>query len=424
MKILVANPGSTSLKYKLFALDSADANPRTLARGKIERIGSGHSPFVFISVEGAGETAGRERRLEGVLDGADYRAALGAVIEHLLSPGGGVLERLDALDAVGFKAVHAGPLGRGPGATWLNDAVLDAMQRYSPLAPAHNPPYLSVIRLFRELTPTVRLAALFEPAFHATIPEERVTYGLPSAWREGLGIRRYGFHGASHRYIADRMTDLLDLPIEARPNFRLISCHLGGSSSLCAIRGGVSVDTTMGFSPQTGILHSTRCETIDPFAVLFAQRELGLSADEVSRVLCEESGLKGLSGGSGDFRDLWAQAEGADVEKARRGRLALAVFFYQVRREIAAMAATLEGVDAVCFTGGIGENGVRERAAICAGLGWLGIALDAEANQRAVGIEARISAATSRVEVWTCPTNEEWIVAREVCRLLSAAEGQ
>ncbi len=415
MKILICNPGSTSLKYKLFEFEQAsDPAPRTLAQGKIERIGNAESPFAFTVGEG---TAARVH--SGSLEKADYRGALQAILEFLIGPeSGAALASIRDLSAVGFKAVHAGPQGRGPGATRLTKNVIDAMERYLLLAPAHNGPYLTAIRVFQEIAPDVPLAALFEPAFHATIPEERVTYGLPLEWRERWGVRRYGFHGASHHYIAERIPQLMRLTGDQSADLRLISCHLGGSSSLCAVKGGKSVDTTFGFSAQTGILHSTRCETVDAFVALFAQKEMGLMPEEVSRVLCKESGLKGLSGGSGDFRDLWAQVESGDREAARRAELALEVFFYQVRREVAAMAAALEGVDAIAFTGGIGENGIRERAAICLGLRWLGVELDASANQRARGIETRISAEGAPVAVWTCPTNEELIVAREILRLL------
>jgi len=416
MRILIANPGSTSLKFKLFEFPDANApTPRTLATGKVERIGSGSSPFQFRFGDGAGEVT-----RTGSLEGADYRGALQAVLDGLLSTESGpVLASLDDLGAVGFKAVHAGPLGRGPGATRLSDEVVTAMERYTLLAPAHNGPYLTVIRIFQEIAPRVPLAALFEPAFHVTVPEERTTYGLPLDWRDKWGVRRYGFHGASHHYIANRVPELLGLNGKDAGELRLISCHLGGSSSLCAIRGGRSVDTTFGFSAQTGIIHSTRCETVDPFVVLFAMKEMGLSPGEISRVLCEESGLKGLSGTSGDFRDLWAQAEGDDPDASRRARLALDVFTYQVRREIASMAASTEGVDVICFTGGIGENGVRERAAICSGLGWMGVVLDVEANAGARASEQCISDPSSAVSVWTCPTNEELIVAREIVALLS-----
>ncbi len=418
MKILVVNPGSTSIKFSLFdfAPEAASTEPpRTLASGKIERIGasSAASPFKFILGEGASR-----RVIEGERPAPNYRAGLECILEALSAPPNPPLANLASLDAVGFKAVHAGALGRGPGATLLTPDVLDAMERYSLLAPAHNPPYLAVIRAFQEAAPRTPLGALFEPAFHVTIPEERVTYGLPLEWRDRWGIQRYGFHGASHRYIAERIPQLLGLNGKDAADLRLISCHLGGSSSLCAIRGGRSVDTTFGFSPQSGLLHSTRCEDMDPFVLLFAMKELGLSAEDLGRILVRDSGLAGISGGASDFRDLWKQAEAPDADAARRARLALEVFFYQVRRQIAAMAAALEGADVICFTGGIGENGAREREAICSRLGWLGVRLDASANAAARAIEQRISAPDSPVQVWTCPTNEEWIVAREVGRLI------
>jgi acetate kinase len=402
LNILVANPGSTSLKVKLFRFPEE----KVVAQGKIERIGQALSPW---QIQAGGQTLSGEEPVP------DYGHGVSVVLGHLMEGEKPVLRSLDDLAAVGFKAVHAGKLGTGPGATPLTDEVLAEMERMLIAAPAHNRAYLQAIRCFAEAAPAVPRIALFEPAFHATITEEKWTCGLPLAWRDEHGLRRYGFHGASHRYIATRAPVTMGLsPVQAA-DLRLISCHLGGSSSLCAILGGRSVDTTMEFSPQSGIVHSTRCETIDPMIVLCAIQEMGLSVEQVADILCKESGLLGISGVSGDMRDL---AEAAASSNAR-ARLATEVFFHQVRRQIGAMAVSLEGVDAVVFTGGIGENGVAEREAICRGLEFLGLQIDPDANARARGVEACISDARSPAAIWVIPTDEELIVAREVAALLT-----
>ncbi len=401
MKILVANPGSTSLKFKLYAFPEENL----IAQGKIERIGEAQSPWQI--------TVGDETR-QGAAAVPDQTSGVAMTLRALTEGASPALRDIGDLDAVGFKAVHAGKLGTGPGATPLTDAVLAEMERMLIAAPTHNAAYLQAIRCFAEAAPDVPRIALFEPAFHTTISEEKWTCGLPWAWREEHGLRRYGFHGASHRFIATRFAELhgaWDGPLR---DHRLISCHLGGSSSLTAIRGGVSVDTTFDFSPQSGIIHSARCETIDPMIVLCAIREMGMSADEVSDVLCQESGLLGISGVSGDMRDLGEAADAGNT----RARLARDVFFHQVRKQIAAMTVALQGLDSVVFTGGIGENGVAERAEIAEGLKYLGLKIDPAKNDAVYGAEAKISTDDAAVAVWVIPTNEELVVARAVCALL------
>jgi len=400
--ILIVNPGSTSLKFKLYLFPDENI----LATGKIERIGDEKSDY-NISILGK-DFKGREKI-------PDYKTGVEFLLETLVGQEL-VLSQMSDLACVGFKAVHAGLRSFGPGAVYLTDDVLREMRRFEVTAPVHNRAYLEAIRCFRELAPDVPRAALFEPAFHRTVTEEKYVCGVPFEWYEKYGIRRYGFHGASHRYISERAPELMGWNEKRRNTGRLISCHLGGSSSLCAICGGKSVDTTMEFSPQSGILHSTRCETIDPFILIFAQKEMGLSPDDLIRILCRDSGLKGISGTSGDMRDLheWANLGN------KRAVLALKVFYYQVRCQIAAMAASLEGVDGLVFTGGIGENRPEDRWEICSGLGYLSIHLDEEKNICCrSGTEVEISLIGSPVDVWVIPTNEEIIVAREVYSLIS-----
>ncbi len=398
--VFIANPGSTSLKFKLYQFPEEII----IASGKIERIGSDKSVFSFKS-----ETSfqsGEEKI-------SDYNDGITKIMDFLTSSKIKGLKTLDDLAAVGFKAVHAGKLGRGPGAVQISGKIINEMEKMLVVAPAHNRAYIDVIRCFKKLHPQIPLAALFEPAFHTYITEEKATFGIPIEWKEKYGIRKYGFHGASHRYISETAPEIMKWDDEKKRSGKIISCHLGGSSSLCAIKNGKSVDTTMTFSPQSGILHSNRCETIDPFIIIFAQKVLGYSVDELSNILCKKSGLAGISNTSGDIRDLKNAAQKGRKESA----LALKVFYYQVRREIASMASSLEGVDAIIFTGGIGENGADERSNICKGLNWLGIEFDEENNSRVISTIGKISTDSSKVEIWVIPTNEELIVGREIYKL-------
>lgn len=399
--ILIVNPGSTSLKFKVYQFPEE----KLLAAGKIERIGSDKSEY---NIQAAEKVIKGSAKITGCQEGAQF------IMDALMGQES-VLLSLNDLSAIGFKTVHAGARSFGPGAVILTDEILNEMQRYTVAAPLHNTVYMQAIECFRRAAPGKPLAGLFEPAFHATISEEKYTCGVPLAWRDEYGIRRYGFHGASHRYIAETAPEIIGWNEDKRRNNSLISCHLGGSSSLCAIRNGKSVDTTMEFSPQSGIIQSARCETIDPFILIFAQKKMGMTVDEISERLCRESGLKAISGLSGDFRDLH---EWANVGN-KRAILALEVYYYQVRKQIAAMTASLKGLNTLIFTGGIGENSPYDRWAICRGLQYLGVQIDEEHNERTIGMEGLISLVASPVEVWVIPTNEELIVAREVYRLIS-----
>jgi len=376
MKVLIANIGSTSFKYRLFEMEGE----RTLAKGQAERVGQPGSAF------------------------QDYDSAIRTCLEQI-TQSGGPLESLAGLDAVGFKAVHAGPL---TGACLVDNRVLDAMEEFSFQAPAHNPPYLSAIRAFQRVTPDLPLVVLFETAFFDSMDEAATTYAVPRSWREQLGVRRYGFHGASHRAASERALALL-----RKPDLRHISCHLGGSSSVAAMRAGVAVDTSFGMSPQSGLPQNNRSGDLDPFAVLFAMKRLGLSVDETARVLANDAGLAGISGGTGDIRDLTAAAARGDP----RAQLALDVFVRSVRHYIGAFLVELGGIDILTFSGGIGENSAEVRAAVCAGLAAFGIALDPDRN-RAIPGDGRISTPDSPAAVYVVPAEEERIVARAVAAVI------
>jgi acetate kinase len=387
MKILVANLGSTSFKYRLFDM----ADERQLARGGVERIGSAESPC-FV------EIAGKRQELRARVP--DHAVAVRQCLAQLTEPATGCLQSEAEVAAIGFKAVHG---GRISGVQRVTPDVLAAMEEMSLVAPAHNPPYIKAMRLLAEKLPDLPLVAAFETGFHATIDDRLRFYPAPYDWGEKLHIKRWGFHGASHRYIAQRASQLL-----GRYDLRIISCHLGGSNSLCAIRGQQSVATSMGMSPQTGLPHNNRVGDFDPFAIPLIMQAEGMSLHQVLDTLAERSGLLGLSGISGDIRDL----EDAAAQGKARARLALDVFVAEIRRHLGGMLIELGGVDAIVFTGGIGENGVNIRAGVCANLTELGIEVDPARNAEAKG-ESRVSTDASRVQVWTVPTNEELIVARQ-----------
>ncbi len=392
MKILVANIGSTSFKYRLFDM----ADQRQIARGGIERIGSAESR---CTVE-IGES-----RQEKVLSVPDHAEAVRQCLAQLTDQQIGCLKDASELTAIGFKAVHG---GRISGVQRVTPDVLAAMEEMNTVAPAHNPPYIAAMRQLGEQLPEVPLVAAFETGFHQTIPQRNRHFAIPGKWAESGLIRRHGFHGASHQYIAVRTAELL-----GRDDLRIISCHLGGSSSLCAIKAGESMATSMGFSAQSGLPQNNRVGEFDVFALPTIIEQTGKSLTEVLDMLGNRGGLLGISGVSGDLRDIAkAAADGND-----RAQLAMDVYTAAVRDYLGAYLVELGGADVIVFTGGIGENRAELRAAVCENLEELGIVLDAGKNVSAAG-EAKISADDSRTQVWIVPTNEELIVARQTAELL------
>ncbi len=392
MKILVANLGSTSFKYRLFDM----ADERQLARGGVERIGASESPCV-VEIGG--------RRMQETVNVPDHAAAVRECLHQLTDPQTGCLQDASEVAAIGFKAVHGGGIS---GVQRVTPEVLAAMEQMNAVAPAHNPPYIAAMRLLAEKLPGIPLVAAFETGFHATVPDRWRYYPAPKEWGDTWHIKRWGFHGASHRYIATRIATLL-----GRADARVISCHLGGSNSLCAIRGETSVATSMGMSPQSGLPHNNRVGDFDPFAIPVLMRGTGQTLEQVLDQLANASGLLGLSGLSGDVRDL----EEAAAAGHARARLALDVFITEIRRHLGGLLVELGGLDALVFTGGIGENSQWVRAGVCANLEAFGIVLDAQANAICRG-EAPIHAAGSAVQIWIVPTNEELMVARQTRQLL------
>ncbi len=403
MKILVANLGSTSFKYRLFDMGDREgqaASEELMARGAIERIGSEAAKVVITSPRG---------RREQICPIADHGAAVQLCLDQLTDPEIGVLGEAAEVAAIGFKAVHARNL---TGVHLVDEAVLAAMEAFDAVAPAHNPPYTRAMRMLRQRFPQLPLVAAFETGFHQTVPEANQRYAIPDHWATELGIRRWGFHGASHRYIAERMAELI-----GRADLKVISCHLGGSSSLCAIRAGRSVACSLGVSPQSGLPHNNRVGDFDVFALPVLLRETGKSLDEILEILANESGLAGISGAGRDLRDIEAAAAAGNA----RAQLALDVFVGSIRHYLGAYLLELGGADVIAFTGGIGENSARIRSEVCRNLDWFGVELDPSLNTSGPA-ERRVSAPGSRVEIWTVPTNEEIVVARQAKELLSQIE--
>ncbi len=361
MNILVANIGSTSFKYRVFGSSS-----QVLAQGRAERV-------------------------------TDYGAAIRACMEEI-----------DAIpvSAVGFKAVHAGPL---TGAQIVTEDVLAQMERFSFFAPAHNLPYIAAMRSFARELPGTPLVALFETAFFQHVPAAATTYAVPCEWHDKYGVRRYGFHGASHRAASERAQELM-----RRNDLRHISCHLGGSSSIAAIRNGVAIDTTFGMSPQCGLPQSNRTGDLDVFAALYVMEQEGYTPPQMADILGSKSGLAGMSGTSGDMRDL----EEAALAGSARAQLAIDSFVYNIRRYIGSFLVALGGLDILTFSGGIGENSPGLRARICADLEEFGISLDQARNDEARS-EAWISEYRTKVRVQIVPADEERIVARATAEALT-----
>ncbi len=380
MKCLVPNIGSTSFKFRVLDMPSE----AVLAQGRVERIG-----------QPGGECA-------------DYPAAIHKCISEIAGPGKS-LANLCEIGAVGFKAVHAGPLNAPQ---LIGDEFLAALEEFCFFAPAHNPPYIAAIKAFQQELPGVPLVAVMEPFPYRFMDEASTTYAVPYEWRTAYGIRRYGFHGASHRSASEHAREQL-----GRDDLRHISCHLGGSSSVAAFRDGVAIDTSFGTSPQSGLPQSNRVGDIDPFAVLQMMKKLKLDPDQMATLLGSKSGLAGISGTCGDIRDLMAAAATGD----HCSQLALDVFVYAIRHYLGAFMLELGGVDAITFSGGIGENSSEIRAGVLRNLSGFGVELDQNKNETLKG-EGSISTDGSKVKVLVVPANEEIVVARETVAVVERAK--
>lgn len=389
-KILVANIGSTSFKFRLIEMPSE----RVLARGGIERIGHSESPWKA--------QIGSEPEKQGTAPLADHGAAI-TLVEKVL---GGFGE----LAAVGFKPVMARGIS---GTQVLDEPVLKAMEEINTLLPAHNPPYIAAVRSFHRSHPELPCIGTFETAFYDDVPVENTRYPVPREWETKYGIRRFGFHGASHRYVTQRCAEL-----RGTSELRIISCHLGGSSSIAAVRNGKAIDSSWGMTPQSGLPQNNRVGDFDVFALIYLARDLGLGIDAVEKALTSQSGLKGLSGlGTGDVRDLLEASRNGNADAA----VALDVLIAAIRKYIGQFLVELNGADVLIFTAGIAENNPILREKICANLDFCGLELDRDANRKTGAVEAVISSQRSRIEVRVIPTDEELIIARNAWQKLSSA---
>ena len=397
MKVLVINCGSSSLKYQLIDM----ATEESLAQGLVERIGIEGS-VLTQKVEGKDKYIVKEQM-------KDHKDAIRLVLAALVDENNGVIKSMDEISAVGHRVVHGGEKYKE--SVVINDEVKANIEECFKLAPLHNPANMIGIKACEELMPNTPLVAVFDTAFHGTMPEDAYLYALPYELYEKHGIRKYGFHGTSHKYVSQTCAEVMGRDIK---DLKIITCHLGNGASLCAVKNGVSVDTSMGFTPLEGLAMGTRCGNIDPAIVTFLMKEEGLSVDEVNDLLNKKSGVLGISGISSDFRDI---EDAAFNKNDRRAKLALKIFEYKIRTTIGAYAAAMGGVDAIVFTAGVGENGPETREKCLEGLEFLGVEIDREANN-VRGKVREISKAGCKVKAFVIPTNEELVIARDTLELI------
>ena len=398
MNILVINAGSSSLKYQLLNPETGDL----LAKGLCERIGIDGKFTYKPQVEGKTDIKAADVAMP------THSEAIQAVLDALVDPSNGVVASMKEIDAVGHRVVHGGEAFSG--SVIITDEVMAALEACIPLAPLHNPANITGIKACQACMPGVPMVAVFDTAFHQTMPAKAYMYALPKEYYENDKVRRYGFHGTSHKYVAGRAAAMLGKPIE---ELKLVSCHLGNGSSVAAVDGGKCVDTSMGFTPLAGLPMGTRAGDLDAGILQFLMNKYGMNIDEMLNILNKKSGMEGLSGVSSDFRDL----ENGAAEGNEMAALAREKFAYEVKKYVGSYSAAMGGVDAIIFTAGVGENDKGIRASVCEGLEYLGAKLDAEANN-VRGKEVAISAADSKVKILLIPTNEELMIAKDTAALV------
>lgn len=391
MKILVINAGSSSLKYQLFDMDTESV----LAKGLCERIGIENPDIQYTNV------AGGLDKITKIIPMKDHSDAIAAVMEILTDKEVGVIKSMEEIDAVGHRVVHGAE--EFASSCLVTDAVLKALEKCTPLAPLHNPPNIIGINACKEAMPATPMVAVFDTAFHQTIPAKAYMYALPYEYYEKYGIRKYGFHGTSHKFVAREAAKFLGKKPE---ELKIVTCHLGNGSSISAVDGGKCIDTSMGFTPLDGVPMGTRTGAMDPAVVTYLLNQ-GMSDKEVDKVMNKESGVYGISGVSSDFRDLCSAADDGN----ERAKLALDMFAYHVKQYIGAYVAAMNGVDAVVMTAGVGENDSYTRSLILDGLDYLGITYDAEKNNTRGTVD--ISADGAKVKTLVIPTNEELMIAMD-----------
>jgi len=397
MKVLVINAGSSSLKYQLINMEDESV----LAKGNCERIG----------IDGLiGHKTADGRQVEKNVDFPTHKEAFLAVVDILTHGDGKVIDDVKEISAVGHRVLHGSEVYKT--STVITDKVIEDIFSFSELGPLHNPPQATAMKACQEVfgkeTPMV---AIFDTSFHQTMPAKAYMFGVPYEYYEKYSIRRYGFHGTSHRYVSKRYFSVTGKNPEGT---KIITCHLGNGSSIAAIKDGKVLDTSMGFTPLDGFIMGTRCGGIDPSVVTYIANKEGKTPDEMSNLMNKKSGFLGISGVSSDCRDLHAAAKDGN----KRAKLALDMFVYQIKKFVGGYAAAMGGVDAVIFTGGIGENDNDIREWICSDMEYLGLEISKELNQDASRHDAKFSAATSKVEAWVLPTNEEIMIARDTVELV------
>ena len=394
MKILVLNCGSSSLKYQLIDMETEEV----LASGKYERIGEDEA-FITHKVNG--------QKIEITHPAKNHEEAIDFTLKQLVNPDYKVIDSLDEIEAIGHRLAHGGE--KIAESVVIDDHVVDVLKQCTDLAPLHNPAGIIGIEACRKVMPGKPMVGVFDTTFHQTIPEERYLYPIPYEYYEKYGIRKYGFHGTSHMYVSRRLAEIENKPIE---DLKIISCHLGQGSSVCAIEGGKSVDTSMGLTPLAGVPMVTRSGDIDPSVVTYIMKKENKTADEVETLLNKVSGVQGISGLAPDFRVI----ENESTKGNKRALIAMNNFKYSVAGFVAKYAAAMNGVDAIIFTGGVGENQINIRKGICERLGFMGVELDENRNN-VRSEETLISKDSSKVRVYVIPTNEELMIARETKRL-------
>ena len=393
MNIIVCNIGSSSFKFQLLDMTSE----KQCARGHTERVGSEDAVITYWI--GEEKVFSQQQKISSQGDAVRH------ALQFLTEGKNNVLKSHNDIDAVGFKTIQAGDKN---GSALLTDDVLQAMEDYADLAPAHNPPYLKAIYMFRKILPETPLVGVFEPGFHVDMPDYAKIYGVPYDWIEKYGVRKYGYHGASHRFITGETVCLLNLPPD---NHKVISCHLGGSSSLCAFKNGKSIDTSMGFTPQSGLIQGTRIGDLDPYILPYIMEKKKMTLEQALAECGKNAGLKGLSGISADIRDINEAIRGGN----QRAMLARNKFIYDIKRYIGEYIVLMEGVDVISFTGGIGQKDADLRKQVLQSLAFLGFVLDDDKNNSNALI---ISHESSKIEALVLETNEELVVARETKKVV------
>ncbi len=398
MKVFVVNCGSSSIKYQLF--DMADQT--SLASGIVERVGSDDARM-------RQSVPGREA-YETPVKAPDHHDGMQHVLAKLVDPDVGVLKDISEITGVGHRVVHAGE--RYSDSVLIDDAVIEVIEDHSPLSPLHNPPNLAGIKASIDAMGQTPQVAVFDTAFFAQMPERAWRYAVPDEWYQRHRVRKYGFHGTSHRYVTERAAERLGKPVD---QVDLITCHLGNGCSMTAIHNGKAVDHSMGMTPLAGLVMGTRSGDIDPAVIFYMLNNAAMSAEQIDKALNKESGLLGISGVSNDMRDCLEAAQAGN----ERARLAVDMFSYAIQKRVGSYLAALPRLDALVFTGGIGENSRKVRAAVAAGLSGLGVELDVQLNETTrKGAEGPITTARSKIPIWVVPTQEELMIARDTARLI------